>query len=142
MPFLVASVSRKDLIAVVLPVPAVPETKISEIYTGLVVDARGLGVRPAMSPKIHSEDGKEIYGSATVNRQYAVQQGMVGYSKDLTAAQMNSRVTKQPLTVKATGVSGSANCDIVISDSDANRLSSAAENLTFLQKCRVMVVLD
>jgi hypothetical protein len=125
------------------PSPAVPEMGTpEETYTGLVVDARGLGARPAMSPKVHSESGKEIYGSAMVNRQYAVQQGMVGYAKDLTAAQTNSRVTKHPLTVKATRVSGAANCDFVISDSDASRLLNAAENLTFLQKCRVMVVLD
>jgi len=113
-----------------------------EIYTGLVVDARGLGVRPAMSPKLQSESGREIYGLAMINRQYAVQLGMVGYVKDLTAAQTNSRVTKNPLTVKATRVSGPAKCDIVISDNDADRLLSASENLTFLQKCRVMVVLD
>ncbi len=125
------------------PPPAVPDTAASEeIYTGLVVDARGLGARPAMSPKLQSESGREIYGSAMVNRQYAVQQGMVGYAKNLTAVQTSSRVTKNPLTVKATRVSGPANCDIVISDNDAGRLLSASENLTFLQKCRVMVVLD
>ena len=140
-----------ELANVVLPLPpvgtepptvAVPETVTSEIFTGLVIDARGLGARPAMSPKIQSESGKEIYGSAMVNREYAVQQGMVGYAKDVAAAQANSRVTNNPLMVKATGVSGAAKCDIIISESDASRLLSAAENLSFLQKCRVMVVLD
>jgi hypothetical protein len=38
--------------------------------------------------------------------------------------------------------SGAAKCDVVISDGDAAKLTSAAENLSFLQKCRVMVVLD
>ena len=114
----------------------------SDIITGLVVDARGLGARPAMSPKIVDEKGKEIYGSAMVNRQYAVQQGMAGYSRDLSAAQGNSRVTANPLTVKGLRSVGPGKSDIVISNSDATRILSAAENLLFMQKCLVMIVLD
>ena len=124
------------------PLPLRPETPTSEVYTGLVLDVRGLGARPAMSPKIITESGKEIYGSAKVNREYAVQQGMVGYAKNVATAQTNNRVTNNPVTIKAMRVSGPAKCDIIISDSDANKLMSAAENLSFLQKCRVMVVLD
>jgi hypothetical protein len=123
---------------------AIPETikPSSDIITGLVVDARGLGARPAMSPKIVDETGKEIYGSAMVNRQYAVQQGMAGYSRDLSAAQSNSRVTANSLTVKGLRSVGPGKSDIEISNSDASRILSAAENLLFMQKCRVMIVVD
>jgi hypothetical protein len=51
-------------------------------------------------------------------------------------------VTDRPVTIKALRTAGAAKCDMVISDSDAAKLTSAAENLSFLQKCRVMVVLD
>ncbi|MDH3951423.1 MAG: hypothetical protein OEV11_10350 [Deltaproteobacteria bacterium] len=122
--------------------PPGTEMPTSQVFTGLVIDARGLGARPAMAPKIVDESGKEIYGSAMVNREFAVQQGMVGYAKDLSAAQGNNRVTDRPVTIKALRTSGAAKCDVVISDSDAAKLTSAAENLSFLQKCRVMVVLD
>ncbi|MEE8621234.1 MAG: hypothetical protein V3T37_04195 [Syntrophobacteria bacterium] len=124
-----------------LPPPGT-EMPASQVYTGMVIDARGLGARPAMAPKIVDESGKEIYGSAMVNREFAVQQGMVGYAKDLSAAQVNNRVTDRPVTIKALRTSGAAKVDVVISDSDAAKLTSAAENLSFLQKCRVMVVLD
>ncbi len=124
-----------------LPPPGT-EMPASQVYTGMVIDARGLGARPAMAPKIVDESGKEIYGSAMVNREFAVQQGMVGYAKDLSAAQGNNRVTDRPVTIKALRTSGAAKVDVVISDSDAAKLTSAAENLSFLQKCRVMVVLD
>jgi len=122
--------------------PPGTEMPTSQVYTGMVIDARGLGARPAMAPKIVDESGKEIYGSAMVNREFAVQQGMVGYAKDLSAALGNNRVTDRPVTIKALRTSGAAKCDVVISDSDAAKLTSAAENLSFLQKCRVMVVLD
>ncbi|MBW2720748.1 MAG: LPP20 family lipoprotein [Deltaproteobacteria bacterium] len=130
-------------VGTVFPLPP-PGTEMpaSQVYTGMVIDARGLGARPAMAPKIVDESGKEIYGSAMVNREFAVQQGMVGYAKDLSAAQVNSRVTDRPVTIKALRTSGAAKVDVVISDSDAAKLTSAAENLSFLQKCRVMVVLD
>ncbi len=112
------------------------------VFTGLVLDARGLGVRPAMSPKILDESGSEVYGSAFVSREYAVQQGVSGYAKDLSAAQNNPRVTDRPITVKGVKASGSARCDITISNADAQSIKASAENLSFLQKCRVMIVLD
>jgi hypothetical protein len=119
--------------------PAVPA---AAAYTGLIIDARGTGVRPAMVPKIRNEEGREVYGSAFVNRQYAVEQGMVGYLKDVTAAQGNPRVTDRPLLVKALKTDGPNKTDLVISNSDAQVLHGMKENLTFLEKARVMVVLD
>jgi len=129
-----------------MPAPSTNRPKssapTSEILTGLVIDARGLGARPAMSPKLLDESGKEVYGSAMVNREYAVQQGMAGYSKDLGAAQTNQRVTDNPLTVKGMRTVGPGKSDIVIPNNDASKILGAAENLSFMQKCRVMIVLD
>ena len=113
-----------------------------QLYTGLIVDARGLGVRPAMAPKILDEDGKEVYGSAWINRDYAVREGMVGYMKDPAAAQANPRVTDKPLMVKALKVSGDARVDTVISNADATMLHNASQNLNMLEKCRVIILVD
>jgi hypothetical protein len=98
-----------------------------QLYTGLIVDARGLGVRPAMAPKILNEDGKEVYGSAWINRDYAVREGMVGYMKDPVTAQTNPRVADKPLMVKALKVSGDGRVDTVISNADSAMLQSASE---------------
>jgi hypothetical protein len=120
----------------------VPAQKAPDVLTGLVVDAKGLKVRPAMAPKILDENGQEVYGSAFVSREYAVQQGMSGYGKNLIEAQRNPRVTDNPLTVKGLRTEGPGRCDIVISNADAARLKNAAEHLSFLKKCRVMIVVD
>lgn len=117
-------------------------TSGARVYTGLLIDARGLGARPAMSPKIVDETGKEVYGSAYASREFAVQQGMCGYARDLTAAQQNPRVTNDPLIVKGLRTQGPGKSDIVISNADAAKILSSSENLSFLQKCRVMIVLD
>lgn len=124
--------------------PSLPAGAASsgQLYTGLIVDARGLGVRPAMAPKILNEDGKEIYGSAWISRDYAVREGMVGYLKDPAAAQANPRVTDKPLMVKAVKVSGDAHVDTVISNADAAAIQSASQNLSMLEKCRVIILVD
>ncbi len=121
---------------------AAPAAPTTDSVTGLVIDARGLAARPAMSPKIVDENGKEVYGSMQVDRQYAIQQGMTGYARDLTAAQSNPRVTSNPLSVKGIRADGPGKCDIIISNADAAKVRASAEAMNYLQKCRVMIVLD
>jgi len=127
---------------VLMTPPAGAPAVTGQLYTGLIIDARGLNVKPAMAPKVLNEDGKEVYGSAWINRDYAVREGMVGYMKDRDAAQSNPRVTDKPLMVKAVKVSGDARVDTVISNTDALMLQSASQNLTMLQKCRVIILVD
>ncbi len=117
-------------------------TNSSNLYTGLVVDARGLDVLPAMSIKLLDENNQEVYGSAYASREYAVQQGMSKYLKNMTSAVADKRVGNNPLIVKGlkTGTIGLS--DIVISNTDASKLLSASENLSFLRECRVIIVRD
>jgi hypothetical protein len=114
----------------------------SAVYTGLIVDARGTGLRPAMAPKILDSQGNEIYGTGYVDREYAVQIGVVGYEKDLNRAKSNERVTDNPMIVKAAKSSGTNSCDVVLSDRDAQMVASAAQNMNFMEKCKVMIILD
>jgi hypothetical protein len=132
--------------APVAPAPApqivTPAPAPQAIYSGLVIDARGLGIKPAMAPKVLSEAGQEVYGGAVVDRNWVVQHGMAGYSKDLAAAQAHDRVSNRPLTVKAVGASGTAKTDVVISNRDASLLIASGQHLAFLEKARVMFVVD
>ncbi|MBC6950450.1 hypothetical protein DWB58_21185, partial [candidate division KSB1 bacterium] len=63
--------------------PAGTAAPASGAATGLIINAKGLSVTPAMAPKILDEDGNEVYGSKYVDREWAVKQGMVGYAKDV-----------------------------------------------------------
>lgn len=124
------------------PTPAPPRPTPSVIYTGLVIDARGLGMKPAMAPKVLSEGGQEVYGFSVVDRNWVIQQGMAGYSKELTAAQSHERVADRPLTVKAIGATGANKTDVVIATADAQLLLGSGPHLGFLEKARVMLVVD
>lgn len=112
------------------------------VVTGLIIDARGLGLRPALAPKIIDENGNEVYGTGYVSRDYAVQIGVVGYEKDITRAQSNDRVKGSPAIVKALRVEGTNKTDVIISNSDAASIQYAAKNQNFMEQCKVMFILD
>ena len=111
-------------------------------YTGLIVDARGLELRPAMAPRILDGAGNEIYGTGYVSREYAIEVGIAGYSKSLGAAREDVRVADNPLVVKGVAASGSNKADVIVSDGDAAAIHAAARNLNFLDQCKVMIVVD
>jgi hypothetical protein len=112
------------------------------VFTGLIIDARGLGLRPAMAPKIVDENGNEVYGTGYVSRDYAVQIGVVGYEKDLNRAKSNERVKDNAIIVKALRVDGTNQTDVVVSNADAANIQAAAKNLNFMEQCKVMFILD
>ena len=114
----------------------------SPVFTGLVVDAKGLGVRPVMVPRILDENNQEVYGSAFVSREYAVQKGMSGYARNLKESMNNQRVADHPLVVKGLKTLGPGRSEIVISNADASKLRSTSESLYFMKKCRVIIVVD
>lgn len=112
------------------------------VYSGLIIDARGLGLRPAMAPKVLDEGSQEIYGTKFVNRDYAVDIGMVGYEKDMGRARSNERVASNALIVKAIRAAGPNKTDVVVATADAAKIHNAAANMNFLQQCKVMFILD
>ncbi len=118
--------------------PSVP----GGVITGLVVNAKGLGVVPAMAPKILDEDGNEVYGSKIVDREWAVQQGMVGYSKDLAEARTNKRVAPNAMVVNAIKAVGNNKADLVISNADAAALKQAAGDQSFMTQCKVVFLVN
>ena len=114
----------------------------AETYTGIVVDARGTQFFPAMAPVIVDEKVREVYGSAFASREFAVQQGMAGYSRDMKTAGQNARVSENPLMVKGLGIVENRASTIIISNADASKIKSASEHISSLKRCRVMIVVD
>jgi hypothetical protein len=108
--------------------------------TGLVIDGRGLGLKPALLPRIVDPQGQEIYVGQVVPRTNAVEQGVAGYAKDVTAAVNNFRVTDNPAVIRGLHASGTARTDIMLSQTDAQMLRDLGKKGDFLQYCRVIIV--
>lgn len=108
--------------------------------TGIVIDGRGLGLRPALLPRIVDAQGQEIYVGQVVTRTNAVEQGVAGYAKDVNAAANNFRVTDNPAIIKGLRASGAARTDVVVGQADAQMLRQLSSKGDFLQYCRVIIV--
>jgi len=117
-------------------------SRLSNIFTGMVVDARGIRAVPVMAPRILDENLEEVFGPAYVSREFAVQHGVARYTTDIWRAKFHERVVDNPLIVKALKVVWPGRCDFIISNADAAKLKSASEHLRFLKECRVIIVLD
>lgn len=111
-------------------------------YSGLVINAKALGVLPSMAPRVVDENGKEVYGAEVVGEAGLAQGGIAGYVKDVEAAKGNERVGEKPLIVKALRLADKTKTDIVISNADADKLRDPNTNLSFLAEGRVIIVVD
>lgn len=111
------------------------------VYGGLIIDARGTGLVPAMSPKIFNTEGREIYGSAAVERDFVLRYGIAGYVKDIEKAATNKRMNGTPLYVKA-GPNEGKSSDLTISDADSALLQQLDTSQSFLREARVLIVID
>jgi len=110
--------------------------------TGIIIDGTGLGLRPAMSPRILNQGGSVVYGPGQYSRDYAAANGVAGYAKSLDQAKSDTRVQGNPLVIRAASTSGSTSADVIISNEDAGRLAVADGAAGLLKNCRVMFVLD
>lgn len=112
-----------------------------DAYSSLIVDARGIGAKPALVPLLLAENGKEVYSPAFISREYAVHNGVCHYVQTPEDAR-KYRAGPKPMVVKGLRTVDGRPCDIVISNADASRLHGASAHLAFLKECRVVIVLD
>ncbi|GEM_PF-1145771 len=69
--------------------------------TGLVVDARGTGLTPALFPAIVDEDGKVVYGAGMVVAEELSRRGVAAYA---TSTAKGARLGPDPLRIRALGM--------------------------------------
>jgi hypothetical protein len=107
-----------------------------------VIDARGMEVRPALVPRILTEDGQEAYSQSYVLAKYIQKEGIAAYVSDPVAAKTHPKVTANPLYVKALRPAGNSHTDLVISNAAAQTIHGVKDHFEFLEKGQVIVVVD
>ncbi len=135
------AVPEPNMVATEPPPPVAADNPGAPI-TGIIIDARGLGLRPSMSPRVLTQDGQVLYGPGSYPRDFAIQQGVVGYHKDPEAAKGDPRVVGNPLSVRGVGTSGKLSADVVLSVNDAQMASQYPGFMDAIGACRVMFILD
>ena len=108
------------------------------IYTGLIIDCRGLGLKTAMSPVIKNINGTKIYGHKNLDIDKIIVMGMVDYVDDPEAV---DRAGTNPLIIKAVALEN-FNCDPVVSLEDSNRILVENYATKFLKALKVVFLFD
>ena len=108
-------------------------------YTGLIVDCRGLGLKPVMSPVIKNNNGQPIYGYKNLDPDKVIAQGMANYCYN-TSDTSASRAGSNPLIVKAVALDGVYNGNPVVSTDDANRILAENNVAHFLENTNVVFI--
>lgn len=144
MPEYAKTIEKQDF-APVTPSYAPPQEVQTVAYTGVVIDAAGMGLEGTFSPVIYDTNGRIVYGAQNIDYAAAINNGMVGYARELTAATGgSSRAGTSPLVIKAVEVRGGKNStnpvNVVVSVEDADKILYANAKSGFLSKCAVVFV--
>ena len=67
---------------------------------------------------------------------------MAGYEIDLDSARRNPRVKPHPLVLRAVGIKGDDNTDVMIKDSDLKKLLKEDKEGEFLKQGKVVIIVD
>jgi len=106
-----------------------------KVNTGLVIDARGLKVTPALAPRVLDEAGKALYSVDSLSADARKATGVASYVQSLDEAKKSLKAGDKPLILKATKANGS---DLQLDPADATKLLAA--NASFLAEGRVVIV--
>jgi hypothetical protein len=110
------------------------------VYTGIVIDARGLALQAALFPRIVDELAQPVYDLMRVDADLAARRGYMAYASTATEGQARARVGEHPLLVRARRVAGEERVDVVLRQSDAMQLQGHAETRQLLRQCRVLIL--
>lgn len=115
--------------------PAPRRAEGARKVTGLLVDARGWKVAPALQPRLLDDAGNTIYGVESLSPEARKSSTVAGYLPSMERARKSFRLGERPMVVKASAVRGT---DIVLGAEDAKKVGDAP----YLAEGRVIVVSD
>jgi hypothetical protein len=131
-------------------------------YTGMVIDARGLGLKPACFPSVVDDKGQAVYSPQTVDKEAAQKEGMIHYMAAPKGTDLSSlfgggayvirpvqaapavvpREGRRPLKIKGLDKAGALKANIIISSDDAKKIREDPSVSGALKRSRVTVVTD
>lgn len=109
----------------------------ADLGTGLVIDARGLKLLPALMPRVLDEAGTPLYSIDSLSAEARKTTGVAAYVQSLEEAKKSMKAGDKPLVVKAAKASGT---DVMLPQEDAKRLASS--NPPFLALGKVVIVFN
>lgn len=130
--------------------PVVPKEEIRDVpveipHTGVIIDTRGLEVKPALFPQIFDSDGYLLYGPTLLDVDRGGDTTMVAYSRSMAGAKEMARVGDNPFDLTAISAIRSETgeiTDIILDRKDADALREADLQSHILNKEAVVFIID
>ena len=119
------------------PKAAVAKAPDGEHATGLVIDARGLKVTPALAPRLLDAAGKPVYSVDSLSADARKSSGVASYVQSLEEAKKSMKAGDKPLVLKASKASG---VDLALAEADVKKLIES--DASYLSQGKVVIVLN
>jgi hypothetical protein len=140
-----ASIRFGDLIAALafdfqeLPLHERDDAKIRTDYTSLIIDARGLGIRPMLLPSVYTDHGLEMFGPRFAKAASARKSGLASYCTSEDEAMAHKKAGRRPYYIAA--IRALRGCP-VIADRDARRILASPVTKENLKNCKLIIILS
>lgn len=133
------------------PIPIRPYLQFTaaDDYTAIIIVATGklpvygkaeaAALQPALFPKILDSKGETLLSQENFDTQILTKRGAVTYHPDGTEL-TEIEVGKNPFRILATGIFGLYHTDIVIQESDAQKLLSRTNNIELLKSGNIHII--
>jgi len=108
--------------------------------TGVVIDARGTGLKPSFAPRVLAPSGEPVYSASALSREAASRVAPAVWVTDPADAEAVARAGGAPLFIRASEVRQS--CDVVLDPRDAALLRVLADETDLLARGLVVVIVD
>jgi hypothetical protein len=121
--------------------PMRPAAPIAQGYTGVVIDARGLGLQPSMSPRLRDAYGNTLWGNLEIAPEVVIEYGLASWARthaELNHPNLRARIGDNPLWLRAVGVQGAGHNEAILDSSDAERLLRENAVSGFLERLAVV----
>jgi len=121
--------------------PMRPAAPIAQGYTGVVIDARGLGLQPSMSPRLRDAYGGALWGNLEIAPEVVIEYGLASWARthaELNHPNLRARIGDNPLWLRAVGVQGAGHNEAILDSSDAERLLRENAVGGFLERLAVV----
>jgi len=117
---------------------SIKKENLTKIYTGLIIDASGFGLKPTLFPEILTEDGKRLYSFDVVEDEYRRKYSIAEYHRTLAEALQSHRVGDNPLIIGAKAVKNGF--EIIIDNDVLNEIMKSSKIYDFLKEGKVVIV--
>jgi hypothetical protein len=122
--------------------PDYEEYVFSMAFTGVVIDARGIGREPSLCPRIFDELHQTVYSADLIDKEAFQRWGAVQFTYNPDYSVFSERVGENPYRIVALENEKLIETDIAISNEDAKILLQNDATRKNLMEGRVLVVLD